>query len=91
MYYLIFYSSSPNELTFIVLVVQNPNQRIVHCIKHSCCSGVLCFYFDKNDLAQMVIDIVPSVEVVRMVNSGTEACLSALRVMRAYTGKEKVQ
>lgn len=37
----------------------------------------------------MVVDIVPSVEVVRMVNSGTEACLSALRVMRAYTGREK--
>lgn len=44
----------------------------------------------QNELAQMVIDIVPGVEVVRMVNSGTEACLSALRVMRAYTGKEKV-
>lgn len=38
----------------------------------------------------MVIDRVPSVEMVRMVNSGTEACLSVLRVMRAYTGREKL-
>ncbi|GMH33787.1 hypothetical protein BSKO_01621 [Bryopsis sp. KO-2023] len=44
----------------------------------------------ENELAQLVVDIVPSVEMVRMVNSGTEACLSALRVMRAYTGREKV-
>ena len=44
----------------------------------------------ENVLAKMVIDRVPCVEMVRFVNSGTEACLSALRVMRAYTGKEKV-
>ena len=44
----------------------------------------------ENTLAQMVIDRVPSVEMVRMVNSGTEACLSVLRLMRAYTGRTKV-
>ncbi len=38
----------------------------------------------------MVIDRVPSVEMVRFVSSGTEACLSVLRLMRAYTGREKV-
>jgi len=37
-----------------------------------------------------VIDAVPSVEMVRFVNSGTEACLSVLRVMRAYTKRDKV-
>lgn len=42
-------------------------------------------------MAQAVIDRVPSVEMVRFVNSGTEACLSVLRLMRAYTGREKVQ
>ncbi len=36
-------------------------------------------------MAQLVIDIVPSVEVVRMVNSGTEATMSALRLARAFT------
>eukprot|EP00210_Caulerpa_lentillifera_P000751 g726.t1 len=44
----------------------------------------------ENTLAEMVIERVPSVEMVRMVNSGTEACLSVLRVMRAYTKREKV-
>ena len=38
----------------------------------------------------MVIDLVPSVEMVRFVNSGTEACLSVLRLMRAFTKREKI-
>ena len=45
----------------------------------------------QNVLAKMVIERVPSVEMVRFVNSGTEACLSVVRLMRAYTGREKVR
>ncbi|MEM6350511.1 MAG: glutamate-1-semialdehyde 2,1-aminomutase [Cyanobacteria bacterium P01_D01_bin.14] len=44
----------------------------------------------ENVLAEMVIDAVPSVEMVRFVNSGTEACMAVLRLMRAYTQREKV-
>jgi len=44
----------------------------------------------ENTLAEMVIDAVPSVEMVRFVNSGTEACMAVLRLMRAFTGREKV-
>merc|ERR1719217_840476 len=44
----------------------------------------------ENTLAEMVIDAVPSVEMVRFCNSGTEACLSVLRTMRAFTGRDKV-
>ncbi|MCS6812152.1 MAG: glutamate-1-semialdehyde 2,1-aminomutase [Cyanobacteria bacterium] len=44
----------------------------------------------ENVLAEMVIDAVPSVEMVRFVNSGTEACMSVLRLMRAFTGREKL-
>jgi len=44
----------------------------------------------ENKLAQLVIDRVPSVEMIRMVNSGTEATMSALRVARGYTGKDKI-
>jgi glutamate-1-semialdehyde 2,1-aminomutase len=44
----------------------------------------------ENVLAEMVIDAVPSVEMVRFVNSGTEACMAVLRLMRAFTGREKV-
>ncbi|ATX81623.1 glutamate-1-semialdehyde 2,1-aminomutase [Mariprofundus ferrinatatus] len=41
------------------------------------------------DLAQLVIDMVPSIEVVRFVNSGSEATMSALRLARGYTGRDK--
>ena len=44
----------------------------------------------ENTLAEMVIEAVPSVEMVRFVNSGTEACMAVLRLMRAYTGRDKV-
>lgn len=44
----------------------------------------------ENVLAEMVIQAVPSVEMVRFVNSGTEACMAVLRLMRAYTGRDKV-
>ena len=44
----------------------------------------------ENVLAKMVIDRVPSVEMVRFVNSGTEACLSVVRLMRAFTKREKI-
>lgn len=41
-------------------------------------------------MAELVCERVPSVEVVRMVNSGTEATMSALRLARAYTGRTKI-
>jgi glutamate-1-semialdehyde 2,1-aminomutase len=44
----------------------------------------------ENILAEMVIEAVPSIEMVRFVNSGTEACMSVLRLMRAFTGREKI-
>lgn len=44
----------------------------------------------ENVLAEMVIDAVPSIEMVRFVNSGTEACMGVLRLMRAFTGREKL-
>ncbi len=44
----------------------------------------------ENVLAQMVIDAVPSIEMVRFVNSGTEACMAVLRLMRAFTKRDKV-
>merc|ERR1712087_76056 len=44
----------------------------------------------ENELAKMVIDAVPSVEMVRFCNSGTEACMGMIRLVRAYTKREKV-
>jgi glutamate-1-semialdehyde 2,1-aminomutase len=44
----------------------------------------------ENVLAEMVIDAVPSIEMVRFVNSGTEACMGVLRLMRAFTNRDKI-
>ena len=44
----------------------------------------------ENVLGRLVRDRVPSVEMMRFVNSGTEACLSVVRVMRAFTRREKI-
>lgn len=44
----------------------------------------------ESELAELVIDAVPSIEMVRMVNSGTEATMSAIRVARGYTGRDKI-
>lgn len=44
----------------------------------------------ENDLAKAVIEAVPSVEMVRFTNSGTEACMGMIRLVRAFTGREKV-
>ena len=41
-------------------------------------------------LAEMVCEAVPSVEMLRLVNSGTEASMAALRLARSYTGREKI-
>ncbi len=40
-------------------------------------------------MAQIITDLVPSMEMVRMVNSGTEATMSAIRAARGYTGRDK--
>ncbi len=42
------------------------------------------------DLANLVCEMAPGIEKVRMVNSGTEACMSAIRLARGYTKKEKI-
>lgn len=41
-------------------------------------------------MAELICSIVPSVEMVRMVNSGTEAVMSVVRAARGYTGRDKL-
>jgi len=41
------------------------------------------------DMAEMITAMCPNVDLIRMVNSGTEACMSAIRLARGYTGKNK--
>lgn len=42
------------------------------------------------EMAKLICDLVPSIEMVRMVNSGTEATMSAIRAARGFTNKEKI-
>ncbi|MGJ8662556.1 MAG: glutamate-1-semialdehyde 2,1-aminomutase [Marinicella sp.] len=42
------------------------------------------------NLAKQICDMIPSIELVRMVNSGTEATMSAIRLARGFTGRDKI-
>ncbi|MFZ7111395.1 MAG: glutamate-1-semialdehyde 2,1-aminomutase [Desulfatiglandales bacterium] len=42
------------------------------------------------EMAEIIVEMVPSIEMVRMVNSGTEAAMSAVRLARGYTGRDKI-
>ncbi len=42
------------------------------------------------DMAELIISMVPNVDLIRMVSSGTEACMSAIRLARGYTGRNKI-
>lgn len=43
----------------------------------------------ETEMAELIKSMVPNVDLIRMVNSGTEACMSAIRLARGYTGKNK--
>ena len=44
----------------------------------------------ETEMAELIIELVPSIEMVRMVNSGTEATMSAIRLARGFTGRNKI-
>ncbi|MBT8311546.1 MAG: glutamate-1-semialdehyde 2,1-aminomutase [Flavobacteriaceae bacterium] len=44
----------------------------------------------ETDLAKLAVEMVPNIDKIRFVNSGTEACMSAVRLARGYSGKEKI-
>ncbi|QFT90080.1 Glutamate-1-semialdehyde 2,1-aminomutase [Bacillus sp. THAF10] len=74
------------------LIHGHSNERVVEAIKKVTESGTSfgAPTLIENELAKLVIDRVPSIEVVRMVSSGTEATMSALRLARGYTGRNKI-
>jgi glutamate-1-semialdehyde 2,1-aminomutase len=63
-------------------------QAITEAAAHGCSFGAPTAA--ENELARLVIESVPSIEMVRFVSSGTEATMSALRLARAYTGRSKI-
>lgn len=74
------------------LILGHTNDRVVEGIKKVAELGTSfgAPTLVENELAQLVLDRVPSIEMVRMVSSGTEATMSALRLARGYTGRNKI-
>ncbi|MDX1279504.1 glutamate-1-semialdehyde 2,1-aminomutase [Oceanihabitans sediminis] len=44
----------------------------------------------ETQIAELAVSMVPNIDMIRFVNSGTEACMSAVRLARGYTGKDKI-
>ncbi|MBD8068865.1 glutamate-1-semialdehyde 2,1-aminomutase [Bacillus sp. PS06] len=74
------------------LIHGHADDRVVEAIKKVTESGTSfgAPTLVETKLANLVIERVPSIEVVRMVSSGTEATMSALRLARGYTGRNKI-
>lgn len=74
------------------LILGHAHPKVVQAVKETAEKGLT--YGVPTELetkmAKMIIERMPSVELVRMVNSGTEATMSALRLARAYTGRSKI-
>ncbi|RFU65895.1 glutamate-1-semialdehyde 2,1-aminomutase [Peribacillus glennii] len=74
------------------LILGHSNDRVVEALKKVAETGTSfgASTLVENELAQLVIERVPSIEMIRMVSSGTEATMSALRLARGYTGRNKI-
>lgn len=74
------------------LILGHANDRVVEAIKKVAENGTSfgAPTLVENKLASLVKERVPSIEIVRMVSSGTEATMSALRLARGYTGRDKI-
>ncbi|MBE6183841.1 glutamate-1-semialdehyde 2,1-aminomutase [Heyndrickxia ginsengihumi] len=74
------------------LILGHANNQVVEAIKKVAENGTSfgAPTLIENKLAKLVQERVPSIEIVRMVSSGTEATMSALRLARGYTGRNKI-
>lgn len=65
---------------------------VIDAVSHSAKEGLSFGIPNRHEveIARMICDYVPSVEKVRMVNSGTEATMTAIRLARGYTGRDKI-
>lgn len=74
------------------LVLGHAHPAVVEALHHALARGTSygAPTAIESELAELVVNIVPSIEMIRFVNSGTEATMSALRLARAYTRREKI-
>ena len=74
------------------MVVGHAHPKVVKALQEAATRGTsygapTCI---ESELAKLVMEVYPSIETIRMVNSGTEATMSALRLARGYMGREKI-
>ncbi len=74
------------------MILGHANERVISAIKDAANKSTSFGASSEKEitLAKLVKKFVPSVEIVRMVNSGTEATMSAMRLARGFTGREKI-
>jgi glutamate-1-semialdehyde 2,1-aminomutase len=74
------------------LILGHAHPRIVEAVKTAAENGTTFGASTEAEvtLARMIVDAVPSVEMVRLVSSGTEAVMSAIRLARGFTGRSKI-
>ena len=74
------------------MITGHANPKIISAVKQACDNSLSFGAPSKRevDIAELITSIIPSVEKVRMVNSGTEATMSAVRLARGYTGRDKI-
>lgn len=74
------------------MILGHADPRVVNALKASAEKGTSygAPTQAENDLVELVVKLVPSIEKVRLVNSGTEATMSAIRLARGYTGRDKI-
>lgn len=74
------------------MILGHAHKKVINAIKKTANDGTSFGANNEQEikLAQMIKKFVPSVEIVRMVNSGTEATMSAMRLARAFTGRNKI-
>ena len=73
-------------------IVGHAHPRVVEAVQEAAARGLSFGAPTENEaaMAERLCDLVPSLEMVRMVNSGTEATMSAIRLARGYTGRNKI-
>jgi len=74
------------------MILGHAHPRIVRAVQRAAAKGTSYGAPTESEvrMAELISALIPSVEVVRLVNSGTEATMSAVRLARAYTGREKI-
>lgn len=74
------------------MILGHGNEMVLEKVAEACKKGLSFGAATEAevDMARLICEMVPSIEMVRMVNSGTEAVMSAIRAARGFTGRDKI-